>query len=67
MLLAQDSGERILDRPAAELLEQSTVTELDLGGQTISHYRIVEKLGVVGRAGQIRFAVHECTLRNTLY
>jgi hypothetical protein len=34
--------------PAAELPEQSTLTELDLDGQTISHYRIVEKLGVVG-------------------
>jgi serine/threonine protein kinase len=44
-LLVQDSGERILERPAAELLEQSTVRELELDGQTISHYRIVEKLG----------------------
>ena len=44
-LLAQDSGDKILDRPAAEVLEQSTVTELGLPGQIVSHYRIVEKVG----------------------
>src|SRR5438445_11272415 len=44
-LLAQDSGGKILDRPAAELLEESTVTQLGLAGQTVSHYRIIEKLG----------------------
>src|SRR6516162_9563239 len=44
-LLAQDSDERFLDRPVAELLEQSTVTQVDSAGQTVSHYRIMEKLG----------------------
>jgi len=44
-LLAQDSGGKILDQPHAELLEDSTITQLDLAGQTVSHYRIIQKVG----------------------
>src|SRR5690349_21502241 len=45
-LLAQESG-GLLDRPAAELLSDS-VTQADLAGQTISHYRILEQIGAGG-------------------
>jgi hypothetical protein len=42
-LLSQNSGGKILDRPAAELLDESTITQL--AGQTVSHYKILEMLG----------------------
>src|ERR1022692_509824 len=46
-LLAQESDGKILDRPpAAELLEESTITHL--AGQTVSHYQILEMLGAGG-------------------
>ena len=52
-LLAQDTDSegRILDHPAAELLEEfpetqrTPVAPVALPGQTISHYRVVVKLG----------------------
>jgi Tol biopolymer transport system component len=47
-LLAEDSGGKILDLPAANLLDEPPVSELDLAGQTISHYRVIEKLGAGG-------------------
>lgn len=53
-LLAQDSDGQILDRPAAELLEEFTATELPPGapvgltGQSVSHYTIQEKIGAGG-------------------
>jgi eukaryotic-like serine/threonine-protein kinase len=53
-LLAQDSDGRILDRPAAELLEEFTATDHALGqplsfaGQTVSHYNISEEIGAGG-------------------
>jgi dienelactone hydrolase len=53
-LLAQDSLGKILDRPAAELLEELTATEpapgrwLDFAGQTVSHYDILERIGAGG-------------------
>jgi len=53
-LLAQDSDGQILDRPAADLLEEFTATELPSGGlagftgQNVSHYNIQEKIGAGG-------------------
>jgi serine/threonine protein kinase/dienelactone hydrolase len=52
-MLAQDSDGQILDRPAAELLDEFTATEhmagrLGLTGLTISHYNIQEKIGAGG-------------------
>jgi dienelactone hydrolase len=53
-LLAQDSDGKILDRPAAELLEEFTETEQapggprDFAGQTVSHYDILEEIGAGG-------------------
>ncbi|MCU1238608.1 MAG: serine/threonine protein kinase [Candidatus Solibacter sp.] len=53
-LLAQDSDGRILDRPAAELLDEFTATEwapgggANFAGQTVSHYSIQEEIGAGG-------------------
>jgi len=50
-LLAQDSAGKILDSPAAELLDQSTPgsgLRVELTGQVISHYRVIDKLGAGG-------------------
>jgi serine/threonine protein kinase/Tol biopolymer transport system component len=50
-LLAQDSTGKILDPPAVEALEKSTAdsgAKIDLAGQVVSHYRVIEKLGVGG-------------------
>ncbi len=49
-LLAQDSAGKILDRPAADLLQEFSLMErtdaqLAVAGRTVSHYRILEKLG----------------------
>jgi serine/threonine protein kinase len=45
-LLSQDLGGKILERPVAEHLGESTITQL--AGLTVSHYRILEMLGAGG-------------------
>jgi serine/threonine protein kinase len=53
-LLAQDASGKILDRPAGDVLAEMTLTETlaavapDLSGHTVSHYKIVERLGAGG-------------------
>ena len=50
-LLAQDSDGKILDQPAAGLLEESTVTadaQPGLVGQTVSHYKILARISAIG-------------------
>lgn len=53
-LLDQDSEGKIMDAPAADLMGESTKTQLppmpsaDRSGTEISHYRIMEKLGAGG-------------------
>jgi serine/threonine protein kinase/dienelactone hydrolase len=46
-LLAQDSDGKILDRPAAELLEEFTATS-GFAGRSVSHYNIQEEIGAGG-------------------
>jgi len=53
VLLAQDSGGKILDRPIEELLTESATLPMpgpdsSWTGRTISHYRILERLGAGG-------------------
>jgi malonyl CoA-acyl carrier protein transacylase len=55
-LLAQDSDGKILDRPAANLLEESTVTadaQPGLVGLTVSHYKILARIGA-GASARVR-------------
>ncbi|HYR90388.1 MAG TPA: protein kinase [Terriglobia bacterium] len=48
-LLAQDSGDKILDRPAVVLFEESrSDASSGLSSRTISHYRILGELGSGG-------------------
>src|SRR3954468_957603 len=53
-LLAQDSDGKILDRPAAALLDDFTATERapvraqGFAGQTVSHYNVLEEIGAGG-------------------
>lgn len=53
-LLSQDGTGKLLDRPAGDLLAEMTLTEIaaevasDLSGRTISHYRLLERLGAGG-------------------
>ncbi len=50
-LLAQDSSGKIPDEAVSELLEESKADSgapIDLSGQIVSHYRVMEKLGAGG-------------------
>jgi len=46
-LLAQDSGGKILDRPAAELLTESSAKQFS-PGTCFGHYRVLERVGAGG-------------------
>jgi hypothetical protein len=47
LMLAQDSVSQFLDRPAAELLETPTVTQISIG-QEFGPYRVEDRLGAGG-------------------
>ena len=47
-LLAQDSGGKILDRPAADILRDSTLTAVVAPGSQMGPYRIVAQIGEGG-------------------
>src|SRR6185369_11579301 len=47
-MLAEDSGSKILDRPVAELWDESSISEVNLAGRAVSYYEVVEKIGEGG-------------------